>query len=155
MDHRSRMEVEAELFKLCNDFIYFLDARMFEEMIALFTPDGVWGRISQEHHGQEEIRAAMKARPNDVVTRHVSTNFHFVHIDDTTVNGVVSAMTYHGPPRPNRYLPGTLDIQRNVFLFDFQDVYKKTAAGAWRFSERIAHPTLLPTESPLWKTVPR
>lgn len=136
-----RLAVEQQLLALNAAFAYHIDHGEFEELVQLFTPDGVFDRAGLVHRGHDELRAGMQARP-DVTTRHLLTNFHFTSIGPDTAAGVVYCLTYHAH--------GSLDGRGPLVygtthgrLLDLRDRYERTDQG-WRFAERIAVPVLVP-----------
>lgn len=146
MQADDRLRIEWELTRLSSDFAHYLDTRAYEDLAALFLPDGVWDRAMARHKGREEILAAMSKRPADVVTRHVQTNFRYAHIDADTVRGVVYLISFHGPSAGGA-LPGLLE-PHHFSVLEFHDLYKRTTDG-WRFAERIGRPALVAADSPL------
>lgn len=53
-----------------------IDQRRYEDMLQLLAPDCSWLRQEGWRTGHEEIRASLNARPQQLYTRHVITNFH-------------------------------------------------------------------------------
>lgn len=138
--------VELELMRLSHAFAFYMDYRRYEDLIGLFLPDAMFDRVLQVHHGHDEIRAGLNARPTGHITRHVSTNFHFDHVSDDEAKGVVYNLSHTGSLSPDGEAPGVFDGP-GLFL-DFHDVYRRTLQG-WRFAERIARPVLLAEGSPM------
>lgn len=145
---RARLDAEAALRQLSHDFAYCMDYQRYAELVELFTPDAVLGRVLEVHRGHREILDGVSARSAQIVTRHISTNFHFTHIDEETVRGVVYNVSYFGHAGD-----GPLPIGYGApqgMLLDFHDLYKKTDSG-WKFAERFARPVLLPEGSPMFR----
>ena len=134
------LTAEWELIRLNNEFVYYIDVGDFESMIGLFTPDGVFDRTGNVHHGHEELREGMRERPK-ATTRHLLSNFHFTDITADSAHGVVCSMVYHGPlsedGRPVVY------ATQNGRVVEFHDKYTKTPDG-WRISSRIARAIFTP-----------
>jgi hypothetical protein len=134
------MLVEWELTSLSHKFFFYLDTGEFEEMIRLFTPDGIFDRAGLVHRGHDEIRQAMRDRP-DMTTRHLLTNFYFWDVWADSAKAVVCVMAYHGPPQENG--EAVVYATENGRVLDFHDEYTKTPDG-WRLSSRIARPIFQP-----------
>jgi hypothetical protein len=141
LDQRTA-DTEAALMKLSYDFAFYMDYHKPDQLTELFTVDAL-----HVHRGRREILEGVKSRTTDVVTRHVSTNFHFTHIDERTVRGVVYNMSYYGALAPEGALPAVYGGAHGILL-DFHDLYVLTDDG-WRFAERVARPVLLEEDSPL------
>lgn len=140
MDREERMLAEWELTRLNNDFVYFMDSGNFEAMISLFTPEGVFDRAGNVHHGQDEIRQGMSERPK-VTTRHLLSNFYFDGVEQDSAKAVVTSMVYHGPASENG--EAVVYATDNGRVVEFTDQYKKTRDG-WRISSRVARPIFTP-----------
>lgn len=56
-------------------FFQLLDARRYDDIVALFAADGAWVRPASTASGRGEILAALEGRPAQRDTRHVVTNF--------------------------------------------------------------------------------
>ena len=143
----SELHVEAELMKLSHDFAYYMDHAEYEKLIELFVPDAVFDRILHVHRGHDEIRAGLAERSTEIVTRHVTTNFHFTHLSADEVEGVVYNMSYYGAMRAPGELPAPYGGAG--MLLEFHDRYVRTTTG-WRFARRVARAVLLDEKSPMW-----
>ena len=142
MDNAMRREIEAECVALSNAFAYHLDHKEYPELVALFAPTGTFVRTGVRLEGRENILAAMRQRPADQFTRHVTTNFHFTEVGHDSARAVFYNQSYFmftPEPPPYTYAP------QRMMLLDFIDVYTRTPEG-WRFLERDARPLLIPEE---------
>ena len=140
MEKIDRMLAEWECTSLCHAFAHHLDHRDYAGLAGLFTPDGVWIRHGQPLRGREQIVAVLEKRQPNQFTRHVTTGFHFTHMDETTAKSVAYNISYFsldGTELPLRYVPD------QAMVLDFIDQYVKTPHG-WRFSERITKEVLIP-----------
>ena len=84
----------------------------------------------------------MHERPAEQFTRHVTTNFHFTHVDESTATGVsynLSYFAFTAQRTPLAYEP------ERVMLLDFLDTFVRTDNG-WRFLEREARALMIPAE---------
>jgi hypothetical protein len=134
------MTTEWALVRLNNDFAYYVDQGDFESMIGLFTPDAVFDRAGNVHHGHDELRQGMRDRPK-ATTRHLLTNFHFTNVCPDSAEAVVSSIVYHGPP--SEHGEPVVYATDHGRVMEFHDKYTKTPEG-WRISERIARAILTP-----------
>ena len=142
MDTATRREIEAECVALSNAFAYHLDHKEYPELVALFAPDGTFVRTGVRLEGRAKILEAMRQRPVDQFTRHITTNFHFTHVDQNTARAVFYNQSYFA------FLPGEPPFAyepERMMLLDFIDVYTRTAEG-WRFQERDARAVLIPEQ---------
>ncbi len=134
------LTTEWELIRLNNDFVYYMDSGDFESMIGLFTPDAVFDRAGNVHHGREELRQGMRERPK-ATTRHLLSNFHFTNLKPDSAEGIVCSMVYHGPPSENG--EPVVYATENGRVIEFHDKYAKTPDG-WQITSRTARAIFTP-----------
>lgn len=140
MDRSEQMQVEWQLTRLNNEFVYHIDTGDFESMIALFAPDALFDRAGTVHKGHDEIRQGMRDRPM-VTTRHLLANIHFTDVQPDSAEAVVCSMVHHGPVSENG--EAVVYATDNGRVVEFHDSYAKTADG-WRIASRVARPILTP-----------
>lgn len=142
MNWSRRREIEAECVALGNAFAYQLDHKDYRAVAALFAPEGGFVRTGVRLQGPDNIVTALRQRPADQFTRHITTNFHFTQVDDDSAKAVFYNRSYFAftPAQP----PYAYSPER-MMLLDFIDVYTRTPQG-WRFLERDARPLLIPEE---------
>lgn len=142
MDKATRSRIEAECVALSNAFAYHLDHKEYDALVALFAPDGTFVRTGVRLEGRAAILAAMRNRPAEQFTRHVTTNFHFTEVTQSRAWAVFYNMSYYaflpGNP-PYTYAP------ERMMLLDFVDQYVLTPEG-WRIHERDARAVLIPED---------
>jgi hypothetical protein len=63
------------------------DQRRYEDVLPYLTPDCAWERPEGWRHGHDELRASFLARPVDLLSRHVITNFTLEQADDGSLKG--------------------------------------------------------------------
>ena len=142
MDTATRREIEAECVALSNAFAYHLDHKEYPALVALFAPEGTFVRTGVRLEGRAKILEVMRLRPVDQFTRHITTNFHFTHVDHDSARAVFYNQSYFA------FLPGEPPFAyepERMMLLDFIDVYTRTAEG-WRFQERDARAVLIPEQ---------
>jgi hypothetical protein len=64
-----------------------LDQRRYEDLLPYLTPDCAWERTEGWRHGHDDLRASFLARPADLLSRHVVTNFTAEQADDGRLKG--------------------------------------------------------------------
>lgn len=126
--------------ELSERYAALVDARAFDEVAALFAPDGVLALARPpkhldpvvEHVGPARVREAME------LLADVPRTFHEVVgavYDGTT--GLVACVAHHVLPRDD----GPVDL---VWHLRYRDAYLETAQG-WRFARRAVHVDLVET----------
>jgi hypothetical protein len=146
MDNHVRMEIEWECRTLSDALAYFLDHRRYEDLVALFTPDGVFDRLGHVSRGRESLLQALRERATNITTRHLTANYYFSQVDEKIAKAVVYNVTYVGDGGDDRPLPQEHRFARSVFI-EFADIYRKTPEG-WRIAERIGKTIIAPKEFP-------
>jgi hypothetical protein len=71
-----------------------LDQRRYEDILPYLTPDCAWERTEGWRYGHEQLRAAFLARPADLLSRHVVTNFTAEQADDGSLKGRCYVIAY-------------------------------------------------------------
>jgi len=139
------MEIEWACTKLVHAFAYSMDQRRYEDLAALFTPDGVFDRVGQVLRGPREIVDALGKRPLDQRIRHVTVGIHFTSVAADAAEAVVYNASYVGrldePGKPSLY------AMSQPALLEFRDAYQKKPDG-WRIAERAARMVLVPEDMP-------
>lgn len=64
----------VQLTQRLHAFFSHLDERRYEELAAMFLPEGRWLRQGQWLEGRDAILAAMRARPATTRVRHIISN---------------------------------------------------------------------------------
>lgn len=67
-------DVHCRLVQALHFFFYCLDERRYDDLVALFTENGVWNRQGERLQGHASIRRALDARSPTQRIRHVLTN---------------------------------------------------------------------------------
>jgi hypothetical protein len=55
-------------------FFHFLDARRYDRLLDLMTPDAYWLRQGQPHRGREQALQTLQGRPAGMRVRHAVSN---------------------------------------------------------------------------------
>ncbi|MEJ2407768.1 MAG: nuclear transport factor 2 family protein [Novosphingobium sp.] len=115
--------IEHDCAKLVARYANRNDAADWEEVAALYAPDGRMARPTAPDAwitGREAILAAFNARPART-TRHVCSNVEITVIDATTALGESAMLLFTGDGQPR--------------VGSFFDRFVRTGEG-WRFAER-------------------
>lgn len=138
----SRDAIQPWLHALtCQDvvlrFMGLFDARAWEQMEQLVTPDVVWQRPDRIISGLEQLRETLHATPDNVRVRHIITNLR------PTVTSA-STLEIHSYFSVFRVIGVTPDTQEPV-PFDgpvsvgrYRDTLVQTD-GVWRLSSKETH----------------
>lgn len=145
MDLRTRMEIEWQCRNLSHEFAYCIDHRKYEQLVTLFTPDGVFDRVGHVLKGRELILEAMHKRSTELRTRHTCSNIHFTDVSDESARAHVYVLNLVGRGDPDGK-PVQYAMSQGAFL-EFRDLYRKTPDG-WRIAERIASTMIMPADAP-------
>jgi|HubBroStandDraft_5_1064220.scaffolds.fasta_scaffold64806_2 hypothetical protein len=86
--------VEWDCTQLLFRFYYWFDSFRYEEMVALFLPDGVWHRAGKVLRGREEIIAILRERSTTQRVRHVLTNVLVDAVDAANASVVLYLTAY-------------------------------------------------------------
>ena len=132
MTDNERLLGEHACIRLCHDFAASVDARRYDDFVALFTVDGVFDRAGQISHGHAEIRRFLDARPADRVTRHACTNIcvDLVSPDSAVGNCYALVFQVQGTDTP----PGPLHSPAPMVV-EYHDQYRRGPEG-WKFNHR-------------------
>ncbi|QSI33254.1 hypothetical protein GNX71_28270 [Variovorax sp. RKNM96] len=129
-----RIEDEAACARLCVDFAHHLDARRYEQVLALFTEDATLDRMGAVSQGRAEIARFLASRPTQITTRHVCTNIS-VSVEDATegeATGACYVLFFQGSG-------GSADAAAQLSgppsVVEYHDTFSRTAEG-WKIQTR-------------------
>lgn len=125
-----RQQDEAECTRLCVDFANHIDARRYEQVLALFTEDGTLDRMGNALVGHRQIAGFLDARPQDLATRHLCTNIRVEFSSADEAQGACYVLFFRGSPEGSSAV-----IAEPPSVVEYHDRYRKTAQG-WRIQER-------------------
>jgi hypothetical protein len=118
--------------QLINQLFYFLDQSNYEELVALFEPDGIWHRQGEVLSGSAQIMQAMKKRPATQRIRHVVTNGFIDSQSEGLVHFVAYMMAYRFDDGSVR--TGPVEISRPLRMSVIRAALRQTQ-GAWKVAE--------------------
>lgn len=119
-------------------FFELLDVRRYQELAAMFAPDGVWYRQNKLLRGPEHVIEAMKQRPAGSTTRLIITKVvvYFRGDDKALASYYMTVVVREDAESPKGLVP--LDLQRHVSAFVQTCV--RTSEG-WHTAELAGTPT--------------
>ena len=131
----------VELGELAGRYAAYVDTRRIDELVELFTPDGVLAAAAPPEHlgptdlhrGPRQIAAAMDLLGSIPVTQHAVVG-HVVEETDRpgVASGRVACIAHHLSQRAGA------DVRNTVWHLHYLDTYR-TVAGQWRFARREMH----------------
>lgn len=119
-------EEVVQLTQQLHAFFRHLDDRRYDELSAMFLPDGRWLRQGQWLDGRDAILAALRARPANVRVRHLVSN-------------VVATLRSRDEAEVQAYLAAyrRLDGQPPaLFSINLVDNVFRRRAGRWQLAEQ-------------------
>jgi hypothetical protein len=90
----------AELTQQLHQFFRQLDEYRYDDMVAMFTEDGLWLRQGQHIRGRAAIRDVLATRPAGQRIRHVMTNAFIAERQEGRVRleAYMTAYRHENPP---------------------------------------------------------
>ena len=127
-----QLNAYREIEVLNNQFCFFLDRCMNEELLDLFTVDAHYQHGDRVSRGRDEIAQVFAARVagSPRTARHVQTGLLIQLQDARNATGVSCCVTYAADAVPP--VSGT----EPHLIADFNDKYTKGDDGQWRISAR-------------------
>ncbi|MEO0410818.1 MAG: nuclear transport factor 2 family protein [Pseudomonadota bacterium] len=117
---------------------YLIDHRRYDDVVALFTQDGVFERPGLKAAGRAQILDFLENRPSDVDTRHVCALPFFLEVSERKVVATTYVTIFHGPAIEGS--PTT--IKGTAGVAEFHDVCTLTSQG-WRLSHHESRVAML------------
>ena len=136
VDLGARLLIEAECRRLVDDFALAIDARHYDRVMAMFTPDAHYEPIGHVLDGHAAIRRYLDNRPQDRVTLHVMGNVVIDVGDDRFATGR-SYVTYVNAAAVNTGDGAPFD--GITLIAGYEDAFVMQG-GAWRFARRLCRP---------------
>ena len=132
MTTEEKLRCERECTRLCNDFIFNIDRRNYDELLELFAPDPVLDRTGTVYKGLDGLRTFLAGRPDDMYVRHTSSNIRIDMTGPRTARGTSCATMFRATAQPDAALP--LPTSMLVFA-EYEDDYALSDSG-WKISRR-------------------
>lgn len=120
------------LTDLNNDFCYFLDNGMVDELVDLFCEDAVYTHGERVSTGREEVSQLFAGRrgAKNRTSRHIQTGMRFQITDRSTASGQSVCLTFGA----NAWPP--ISPAEPYLVADFIDEYRCCSDGRWRIRKR-------------------
>ncbi|MBU0791237.1 MAG: nuclear transport factor 2 family protein [Gammaproteobacteria bacterium] len=125
----ARIQDEADCTHLAIDFFNHIDARRYQQVLDLFTEDGVLDRMGTASHGRGEIERFLTARSETVQTRHLCTNVRVHFNGEDQAEGFSYALFFQAQGE------GVPVISVPPSVVEYRDRFVRTPEG-WRIRER-------------------
>jgi hypothetical protein len=135
---KNTIQVDSICQNLISSLAYCIDHRRYNEVVALFTEDGVFERPGLKAVGKAEILNFLEKRPSNVDTRHVCGLPFFLEISERQAVVATYVTIFHGPV--NEGSPTT--INGTAGIVEFHDVCTLTSQG-WRLSHHESRIAML------------
>lgn len=126
-----RMLAENQCERMIKRFAVLNDENRYEQMVEMFTPEGIFARPSAPEdliHGRAQILAAFKSRPVRI-SRHFISNILVDILDNNRAKALSYVLLYTGEVGSKQSAPPYL-IGRFKDEFVYQD-------GQWLFAQRL------------------
>lgn len=134
-NEKKSISCEAACSRLIADFAHFVDSKQYENLVALFAEDGSFERHGEVLEGRAAILKAMRARPEDVVTRHVCTNIRIDQMASNSAMGTCTLLLFHGTATQGGESTGS---SYSITVAEYRDTFVVTQSG-WKIAARVAH----------------
>lgn len=126
------------LVQTTHRFFWYLDEFRYDELVAMFLPQGTWHRQGKVLAGPTQILAALNERPRSQRIRHVVSNAFIERMEGDDVAHFICYMIGYradeGVPKP---APQTIDGPLRLLLVRTRF---ERHQGVWRIAEQIAAP---------------
>ena len=117
--------------QLVSTYASYVDHRRYNDLIELFTEDGVLRRPDMVVEGRAAILDAMNKRPANRICRHMcSTQVVTLTSDDEAE--AVTYFAYYEAELPHQ---GTAALDGPVAIGEYHDRFRRIESG-WRIAER-------------------
>lgn len=124
--------VRLALEDLNNDFCYFLDHGLVDELVDLFCEDAIYTHGERQSCGQNEIRQLFAGRKGAKgrTSRHILSGLRLEITGDFHARGKSVCLTFAENSSPP-VTPAT-----PYLVADFDDEYRLCSDGRWRIEKR-------------------
>jgi hypothetical protein len=140
MDRQQQRDIEWDCAQVVTRFYNALDASRYDDLVDQFAPDGIWKRQGEELAGRDVILAAMQARSDTQVIRHVVTNIEINVVDEDNASSAEYVTIYRHDSGEKLDGPAPLDGPGVIFLY--QDKLIRTGDG-WKIADKRGRPIML------------
>ncbi len=135
MDEIGKLVIEQACTRLILRYAALLDASQWDEVAALYIPEGRMSRPTAPDDfivGREAILASFKAR-SPRISRHICSNIFVTVESETRASALSQILLYTGTAATDGGAP--IQSAAPPMVGTYQDIMDKTADG-WRFDSR-------------------
>ncbi|MEI9988718.1 MAG: nuclear transport factor 2 family protein [Rhizomicrobium sp.] len=132
-----RLAITQTCIDLLYRFAKLNDDREADALAELFVADGVFRRPTlpdQPYEGREAIRAGFRAKPANLLTRHVICNPVITVLSANAARADSYILLYTAAIEPGAKLP--VPANPKQLLGAFEDVIVRDTDGVWKFKTR-------------------
>ncbi len=129
--------IEQACQRLIKQFSWYNDHEQFEDLVALFIPEGRYARPIAPQEiiiGRADILKSFTSRPKERVGRHLVTNINVVVQDANHASATCYVVLFSGTKEVMAPKFGLL-TQGGPLIGEYHDSFVLTEEG-WRFEER-------------------
>lgn len=129
----------AELTQELHRFFHHLDEYRYDDMVGMFTEEGVWLRQGQRLHGRAAIRAVLDTRPAGQRIRHVMSNAFIAEqqADRVRLEAYMTAYRHEHPA------PGRVPVIAGPFRLNRVTTWFVPLQGQWLIAEQHMLPEFI------------
>lgn len=126
------IHIRQALTELNNDFCYYLDHGLIDELVDLFCEDTLYSHGERISAGREEVRRLFAGRhgAKNRTSRHIQSGLRFQITDRYNATGQSVCLTFGANAQPP-VSPAT-----PYLVADFADEYRLCDDGGWRIKKR-------------------
>lgn len=132
MEAARRTQDEADCIRLCVDWANGIDARRYDEVLDLFTEDGVIDRMGVIFDGRTAIKEFLFARPQSGTTAHISANARVTFEGHDVAKGFSYVLFFQGSGGD---AGSPVVVAGLPSIIEYHDQYRRTHGG-WRIERR-------------------
>jgi len=124
--------IRLALTDLNNDFCYFLDNGLVDELVDLFCEDTVYTHGERVSIGRDEVRQLFAGRrgAQNRTSRHIQSGMRFQVADRNSATGQSVCLTFGADAQP------PISPADPYLVADFTDEYRHCSDGRWRIQKR-------------------
>jgi hypothetical protein len=123
---------------LINAFGYYIDHRLFDSAVELFTDGAVFDRPDGKIEGKQAIAKLWESRPEEIVTRHLFGLPYFISISSDNAKSVTQCTLY----RVAREGDAVPKVAAPLGIAEYTDQFIRTESG-WQFVNKKVEPVIL------------
>ncbi len=142
MDRDEARKIEWDCSQLLLKFYGYLDEKRYDDLVALFAPDGAWVRLGKELAGPAAILEAMKER-EDWMTAHLVSNIRVEIIGPDRADTTQYITLYRHEGFDAAAGPGPVVLPLGILRHKDQLV---RMGGEWKFKRKTSRAMMVNRE---------